>query len=90
MTKTYDVKYLSDDHDYFFSDLPEVEYNVSEVKIVNSKNFNWVCCNTPCKEFIDTSIKCIGCNLFLIFGCVYCIVDQTFNTIRFPLKKNNS
>ena len=73
MTQSYDVKYLSDDHDYFFSDLPEVE-----------------CCNTPCKEFFDTSIKCIGCNLCLIFGCLYCIADQTYNTIKIPLKKNES
>jgi hypothetical protein len=90
MTQSYDVKYLSDDHDYFFSDLPEVEYKVSEVKIINKKNFYWVCCNTPCKEFFDTSIKCIGCNLCLIFGCLYCIADQTFNTIKIPLKKNES
>lgn len=90
MTQSYDVKYLSDDHDYFFSDLPEVEYKVSEVKIINKKNFNWVCCNSHCKEFFDTSIKCIGCNLCLIFGCLYCIADQTFNTIKIPLKKNES
>ena len=40
MTRTYDIKYLSDDHDYFFSDLPEVEYKVSEVKVINS-NSEW-------------------------------------------------
>lgn len=75
MTKSLNKCYFLDDQDYFFRDLPEVEYKVSKVKIEDTPKQYWMSMSSPCKDLIDSSVKCIGCNLCIVFGCFFFVID---------------
>ena len=72
-------KYLSED-DYFFQDVPEeIEYKTPMVKIIDESDREWYnpfySCNIPCKEFVNDSIRCLGCNICVMLGCAFMVAN---------------